>query len=123
MKTQPSPQLKKQSASNNKTNMKNALVKNLIIFVLVIFFIASIFSLYNVSTEKTVVIGIDKMVAEIQAGQLKKIDIKGDILELTLQDDSKQEVYKETAEPLSTLLANLGVKNEDLKKVAIEVKA
>ncbi|KKR05190.1 MAG: ATP-dependent zinc metalloprotease FtsH [Parcubacteria group bacterium GW2011_GWC2_39_14] len=103
--------------------MKNALVKNLIIFVLVIFFIASIFSLYNVSTEKTVVIGIDKMVAEIQAGQLKKIDIKGDILELTLQDDSKQEVYKETAEPLSTLLANLGVKNEDLKKVAIEVKA
>jgi len=103
--------------------MKNTLVKNLIIFVLVIFFIASIFSLYNVSTEKTAVIGIDKLVTEIQQGQLKKIDIKGDVLELTLQDDSKQEVYKETAEPLSTLLANLGVKNEDLKKVAIEVKA
>lgn len=103
--------------------MKNTLLKNLIIFVLVIFFIASIFSLYNVSTEKTAVIGIDKMVAEIQQGQLKKIDIKGDVLELTLQNDEKQEVYKETAEPLSTLLANLGVKNEDLKKVAIEVKA
>ncbi|KKQ80904.1 MAG: ATP-dependent zinc metalloprotease FtsH 1 [Parcubacteria group bacterium GW2011_GWC2_38_7] len=105
--------------------MKNQLLKNIIIFVLVIFFMASIFSLYSVSTEEKTVIGINTLIEEIQQDKVKQIDIQGDLLSITLNDEAgtKQQVYKETAEPLSTLFSNMGVKGEQLQKIAIEVKA
>jgi len=102
--------------------MKNTLVKNIIIFVLVIFFLASIFSLYNISNEKKSVVGINKLIEEIHQGQIKQIDIKGDALEITLQDGTKQEAQKESSESLSTLLSNLGVKGDELSKITMEVK-
>ncbi len=102
--------------------MKNQLLKNVIVFVLVLLFIASVFSLYNVSSDKKEVVGINRLVEQLQQGKVKQIDIRGNVLEVTLQDDAKQEIYKETSESLSTLLTNLGVKTEELKNVNIEVK-
>jgi cell division protease FtsH len=102
--------------------MKNTLLKNLLIFVLGILFIASIFSLYNVSNEEVETINIQTMIEEINNETIKEIVVKGSVLEITTNDDVLQEVKKENTESLSTLLANFEVDNEKINKIAIEVK-
>lgn len=101
---------------------KSSLIKNLVIFFIVLLFIGSVFSLYNISNEKPAPVDIQKMMEEINAEQVQKIVVSGNLLSLTLTDGTKQELKKEGTESLSALLKNFNVDNEKLKKVAIEVK-
>ncbi len=100
----------------------NGLMKNLLIFLVVFFAIASIFSLYNLNTEQPEKIDLRKMVNQIQEEKMEKIEVEGDMLLLTLKDGSIQEAKKESSESLSELLTNFGVSSEKISKVAIEVK-
>ena len=102
---------------------KYGIIKNLVIFVVVFLCLASIFSLYNISSKKAERIDIQKMVQEINDEKIAKIEVVGNMLQLTLQDGSKQEMQKESSESLSQLLANLGVDNAKKSKLAIEVKS
>ena len=104
--------------------MKNSVLKNIFIFIIAILFIASIFSLYNVSTEEIETISIQKMVEQINNEEVKAIVVRGNMLELTLTDEAetKQELQKEITESLSTLLSNLEVPSDKIAKINIEVK-
>lgn len=102
--------------------MKNSLLKNILIFVLVLLFIASVFSLYNVSTQEVESINIQQMISQIDEGKVKEIVVRGNLLQITTTEDKVQEVKKENTESLSTLLDNLGVDKEKLSAIAIEVK-
>jgi len=98
------------------------LLKNIFIFLVVFLVIASIFSLYNNSLEKPAAIGQDQLVNEINNDQVKKIEISGDTLNITLNDNTKQTTMKEPTDSLSTMLKNYNVDPEKTKKIAIEIK-
>ena len=101
---------------------KYGILKNLVLFLIVFLFIASIFSLYNVSEKEVGKIDIQKMVQEINEEKVQKIDVQGDMLKITLLDGTNQELKKETSESLSELLNNFSITEDKMKKFAIEVK-
>lgn len=89
---------------------------------MVFLFIASVFSLYNVSEKETQTIDIQKMIQEINEEKIQKIDVQGTMLNITLHDGTEQELKKEGTESLSELLSNFSVSEDKLNKFAIEVK-
>ena len=101
---------------------KYGLLKNLVIFLVVFLFIASVFSLYNVSDKKEEAIDIQKMVEQIEQRKVQKIIVEGDILKLTLHDGTEQKLKKESNESLSELLGNFNLDSEAMKSFSIEVK-
>ncbi|MFH0779632.1 MAG: ATP-dependent zinc metalloprotease FtsH [Parcubacteria group bacterium] len=100
---------------------KQSVFKNLIIFVIALLCIGSIFSLYDVGGAKPESIDIQKMVSEINASQVKKIEVRGSMLTITTNDDKTQTLQKEDGESLSALLENMGVALDKIDKIAIEV--
>ena len=103
-------------------NMKG-IVKNIVIFILVLFVIGSFLSLYsNRSFKKEEKVGIEIMVQQIQDEAVKEIVVQGDSLHITLRDDKRELVRKEPTESLSALLKNYTVDPAKMKKVAVEVK-
>ncbi|MFH0988181.1 MAG: ATP-dependent metallopeptidase FtsH/Yme1/Tma family protein, partial [Parcubacteria group bacterium] len=99
------------------------LLKNVFIFIAVILFVGSVFSLYNISNKTPQVIDIQKMIQEINAGTVQHIVIAGDTLNLTLNDNSTQVMTKEPSESLSALLSNFKVDPAKIDKISIEVQA
>ncbi|MBP9802306.1 ATP-dependent zinc metalloprotease FtsH [Patescibacteria group bacterium] len=100
--------------------MKN-IFKNFAAFFLVFAIIAAIFSFYSNQTEKIQEINLGQLVQEIKNDQVKEIQIQGDQLEITLNDDSKRLSKKENGESLSTLLTNYGIEAEKISKINISV--
>jgi cell division protease FtsH len=105
------------------THMPKSIFKNIIIFALVFLCIVSVFSMFNVTDKDTETVDIQKMVEEINKGEVKKIAVEGTKLEVTLQNDKLQILEKETTESLSELLKNFNVTPEALAKVGVEVKS
>jgi cell division protease FtsH len=101
---------------------KSSLIKNVVVFVIIFACIAGIFSLYNINNKEVESVDIQKMIAEINDEKVQKIVVKGNVLDITLQDGKKQSLKKEQTESLSALLDNFGVNKEKIQKVAIEVK-
>jgi cell division protease FtsH len=99
-----------------------SLIKNFLIFLLVFLVIASIFSLYNTSLEKAKTIGIEELIKEINNEEVKKIEVAGNKLNITLNNNTEQITQKEESESLSTLLKNYNVDPEKMKKVVLTVK-
>jgi len=58
----------------------------------------------------------------INQEQVKSIQIDGSVVNITLQDDSIKEMYKEPGEAFSELMTNYGVVGEALGKIPVEVK-
>ncbi len=101
----------------------NPIAKNILVFVVVVIGIASFFSLYSrPSFQKAESAGIETLVSQINEEKVKSIEVKGDTLNVTLTDDTKEVVKKEPVESLSELLKNYEVDVEKMKKVAVEVK-
>jgi len=103
--------------------MRSSLFKNFLIFLLVFIFIASLFSLYNSSTnKKPEIIGINKLIEFINNEEVKKIEVSEEKIKIILNDDKEKITYKETTESLSTLMNNFAVSPEKLEKAEIEIK-
>ncbi len=107
--------------------MKNLtqLLKNFGIIVVVLLVVAAIAGYSGLSTEKKPdEVGINTLVQEINDEKVAKVEIVGNMLEVTLKDDSaqKQVIKKEFGESLSQLLTNYGVTPEKIQKVDISVK-
>lgn len=107
--------------------MKNLkqLLKNFGIIVVVLLLIAGIAGYSGFSGEKQPdEVGINTLVQQINEEKVKKVEIVGNTLEVTLKDENanKQIVKKEFGESLSELLNNYGVPAEKIQKVDIAVK-
>lgn len=99
------------------------IVKNVVIFLLVLFVMGSFLSLYSSRAfKKEEKVGIETMIRHIQDESVKEILVEGDSLHIILRDDKKERVQKEPSESLSALLKNYGVDPEKMKKVVVEVK-
>lgn len=96
--------------------------KNFLIFIFVFLVIAVVFSGFNANFSKVEKVGIGAVVQQIKDGNVKRIEVEGNTLLVTLKDDTQQSAQKESAESLSTLLKNYEVPAATTEGIAIEVK-
>ncbi|MBU4314803.1 ATP-dependent zinc metalloprotease FtsH [Patescibacteria group bacterium] len=97
------------------------LSKNIIIFFLVVLALGVIFSSYSIKDTKPEVIGVSTLVEKIQNGEIEKIEVQEDTLNIYALDQTLYEMKKESGESLSDLLTNYGVTGEQLETINIEV--
>jgi len=101
--------------------MKN-LIKNFVIILLVFLVISSIFALFSQPFEEKKELSLTQLVGEINQGEIKKITVSGNDLEIIYQDETKAFSIKETETALSQSLINYGLDKEKLRAVEIETK-
>ncbi|MFA5129028.1 MAG: ATP-dependent zinc metalloprotease FtsH [Patescibacteria group bacterium] len=101
--------------------MKN-LAKNFIIAVIVFLVITGIFSTLTLSAKKVENIDLQKFVEQINAGDIQKISIEGDKLNITLTSGNLETLRKETNETLGEVFKNYNADPEKIKSISIEVK-
>lgn len=103
--------------------MKN-LLKNFAIVVLALFLIAGVMSFSNVLTTKPEVVGVNRLVTEINNDQVQKVEVAGDTVSVQLKDATarKLSIKKEYNQSFSELMSNLGVDQAKLQKIDIQVK-
>ena len=105
--------------------MKN-LFKNLFTIVLVFIILAGLFSIYdnpkkNNSPDSEQEVGIGQIIEKINNEEIAEIIIKGNELEVLLNNNEKL-ITKKESESFSTLLKNYNVPIEKLSKINIQVK-
>jgi len=68
-------------------------------------------------------IPVSKLVSEINAGNIKSIDIKGEELDVVFSDGKKAQSKKEAEASLTDTLTNYGVSKEQLAKINVDIKS
>jgi len=103
--------------------MKN-LIRNIGIVVLSLLVLAVIMNSITSAQPQIERVAINKLVDEIKAGQVSKIEINGDKLQVTLKDTNAkpQQVKKELSQSFSELMSDYGVNPEQLQGVEVNVK-
>jgi cell division protease FtsH len=103
--------------------MKNSLLKNLLLFLIIFLAISGLFSTYNsTQTKKAETKDISALVGQINAGQVKSITIQENTLTATLADGTKEEILKEPQDSLSALLKNYNIPTDKMQNITVEVK-
>lgn len=100
-------------------------IKNFLLIFIALFLIAGILGMVKTGeSKKPEIIGVGKMVEEINAGLVKQITVQGDLLAVTLKDDKAkpQEVKKEPQESFGDILKNYGVTDAARQNIQVEVK-
>ncbi|MDD5251446.1 MAG: ATP-dependent zinc metalloprotease FtsH [Patescibacteria group bacterium] len=105
--------------------MKNAtksITKNLVVSLLVFLTLAALLAAWNLPTTKIKSVTISEIVNQINAGQLKSVEISGDKLTAELQDGSKETSSKEPGQSFTEVLANYQTDPAKMQGVTITVK-
>lgn len=98
------------------------LIRNFVLFFIVFLTIAALFNSISGQKNTAETVGLEALISQINAEQVKEIIISGDKLHITLKDDKKETVQKETSESLSTLLNNFKVEPAKTANIKISVK-
>ena len=98
------------------------ILKNIIVFTLALFMLASFFSLYEGKSEKADQIGLQEVAKAINEERAKSIVIRGDKIEVVLADETIQSARKEIGASFVETMAGFGAESEKLAKVDIQVK-
>ncbi len=99
-------------------------LKNFIIIFAVLLLVAGVLGLFRRANENAPqVIGVGKMVEEINGGLVKKVSVGGDTLTVTLKDAKApaQEVTKEPQDSFGSIMKNYGVSPDAQKLIQVEV--
>lgn len=91
--------------------------------VLVILLLISLYSLFVDSRKNIETIPISQVATDVSKGDVKSIDVSGQSLTLTYNDDTKKLSTKEESASLVDVLSNYGVEKEKLQQVAITVES
>ena len=102
--------------------MKN-FFKNFIIVFVILIVLSAIYSFYYSSPQPKDIIPLNQVVSDINNGNVTKILIQENKLEIELKDGSKKTSQKEGEAGLTESLKNLGVDTEKLKAVSLEIKS
>jgi cell division protease FtsH len=102
-----------------------SLLKNFALIVVALFLVAGVASFATVNKTKPEEVGINRLVTEINNGQVKDISVSGDTVSVRLQDAQKPElvIKKEPGQSFSALMDNLGVDHAKLQNINITVRA
>ncbi len=92
--------------------------------ILILLIIVSLYSLFTSDDKsKTEEIPLSEVSSLITSGEIERIEVRGDNLELTLIDGEKRFSKKEVESSLSQSLANYGVSPEVLALIVIDIKS
>ncbi len=99
------------------------LLKNIVLIFLSFFLIAGLLSYTVAHKEKTESVGVNTLVEEIQNQAVKRVEVQGEMLLVTLKDEKaqKQTVKKEMGQSFSELMDNYKVDPVLLKQVEVEI--
>lgn len=100
----------------------SSFVKNFILFIVVFLLLSLAFSAIPFGGKKIETVGIEKMVAQLQNQEVKKIEVSGDSLTVTLKDGKVEQIQKESGDTLSGLIKNYNIDPQKMKDVEISVK-
>jgi cell division protease FtsH len=103
-------------------NSSKSISRNLVFAIIVFLTLAAILSFYNLPMEKIKDVQVSTIVEQINAEQVKSVEISGDELLVELNDGGKEKAAKEPGESFTTLLSNYKVAPEKMQKVTISVK-
>lgn len=103
--------------------MKN-LLKNFAVVILVLFVAGAIFNAISLVQTKPEVVGVNRLVAEINNDQVKTVEVSGDTIVVALKDEKARplKIKKELNQSFSELMDNLGVDQAKLRSLDIQVK-
>ena len=90
--------------------------------VLIFLILLSVYSFIAEYREEVETVPLSQIAADINAGQVHSIVVKGDDLELVYEGEVKKKAKKEADAALSESLKNYGVTTEKLAKVSVEEK-
>lgn len=111
---------------NHGAIQKNAMRKlfqNFLWIILIFVFISAVFTLFVQPFEKKEEVSLSQLIEDINQEKIKKITVIGNNVSILYKDgDLKAETKKEIGSDLSGTLINLGVNQEKLAKVEIEIK-
>jgi cell division protease FtsH len=104
-------------------NLKNkSLGKKIAIGILVLLVISGLFSLYSTPLNEVEKVSLSQLAQEINEKKVDKIEVEGNKLAIELQDGTKQESLKEPQAALAESLKNIGVENQALNEVKIDIQ-
>ncbi len=100
-------------------------LKNFLIIFAALLIVAAVLSIFKVGEGgEPETIGVAKLAEEINAGQVKKVTVEGDLLKIELHDGAAkpQEAKKEPTESFGEIMINYGVSDEARRGIEVEVK-
>ena len=97
--------------------------KNIVFVLLILMIMAGAYSFLAGRMETKNEIPVSKLVSEINAGNIKSIDIKGEELIVVFSDGKKAQSKKEAETSLTETLANYGVSKEQFAKINVDIKS
>jgi len=101
--------------------MKN-LFKNILIVIFALMVLSALFTIYTSPLKEKEEISLNQVVSYINNDEVKKITIRENNLEIELKDGTIKSSRKEGELGITETLKNLGVDNEKLKTINLEIK-
>ena len=102
--------------------MPKYVVRNLILFFIVLVGLGVLFSTASLSNDKPAEVDLSTLAAQIGRDEVKSIEIRGDELQIEMKDGAKQKAVKENDGSLVSALRDFGVAPEKLQAVEVSVK-
>ncbi len=96
-------------------------VKNIIWAIIALLVISVIFSLFIEPQKQPATLSLSQLATKINAGEITKIDVNGDDLNVTLKDGTQATSKKEAELGITETLKNLGVDPAALDKINIAI--
>lgn len=95
-------------------------------YILIVFFVflaaTSLVVLFESSTKKQAVIPLSELVVKLNAGEVKQVDVRGETLEIILNNGEEFTAKKEPGVSVFETLINLGAVEDKLTQTKIEIK-
>src|SRR3989338_256910 len=101
--------------------MKN-ISKTFLAFFVMMIVTAGILSLFENDNAPKTEIGLGQLAGKIKAGDVEKIEVRGNELKIFTKDKKEETAYKESVQSLSEALVNYGVTEEELRATGIAIK-
>ena len=97
---------------------------NMLTTVLLLIFITAAYSYFSDTSEDPVEVSISEIAAQVQAGEVKEIIVRGSELEVEYVEEERihSEAKKETDAAITETLTNLGVTEAQLDTVNIDIQ-
>ncbi len=110
---------KKNNKKKNEGSLSGSLVSTILIFML----LTAVYLVFSGDKQKQITeVPISELANSVNAGEVKKITVEGDKLEIVYQNEEIKKAKKEVESSLSQTLYNYGVSGESLANVQIEIK-
>lgn len=99
------------------------LVSNILSVVIIFMLLSGLYSYLSDTSKKTEEIALSDVASSTSAGQVNKIDVKGEVLSIEFKDGSIKTSKKEAESSLSETLSNYGVPKDKIAAVQIDIKS